>query len=106
MQIAEAAAAAWAGQASISDQVEVHITHYAEVIAGDLDNLTKPIQDALQGVVFLNDRQVRDLRGRRRDIDAAYRVRFISKPLAAAFADGRPFVHILVRRSPVTEELD
>ena len=66
---------------------------------------TKPVQDALQSIVFFNDRQVRDLRGGRRDIDLAYRLRFMSLTLMAAFADGRPFVHIRVWRSPVTMEL-
>jgi len=81
------------------------VTHYCETVIGDVDNLTKPIQDALQGVVYLNDKQVRDVIGNRRPINGRFVVRHISMPLAAAFSNGRPFVHIRVWHSPTREEL-
>lgn len=70
-----------------------------------MDNLTKPIQDALQGVIYLNDKQVRDVIANRRNINGQFRVRHISMPLAAAFSNGRPFVHIQVWHSPKQETL-
>ena len=72
---------------------------------GDVDNLIKPIQDALQGVIYWNDRQVSDTIGNRRRIDASYVVRYMSMRLAAAFSDGRQFVHIRVYRSPRRQAL-
>ena len=81
------------------------VTHYYETAIGDVDNLVKPIQDALQGVVYWNDKQVRDVTGKRRSINGRFRVRHISMPLAAAFSNGRPFVHIRVWHSPKHEEL-
>jgi hypothetical protein len=74
-------------------------------VIGDVDNLIKPIQDALQGVVYSNDRQVSDTIGNRRRIDASFVVRYMSMPLAAAFSDGRAFVHIRVYRSPRRQTL-
>jgi len=81
------------------------IVYYAEGVSGDLDNLLKPIQDALQGIAYNDDKQVRELKGARRDIDASYKVRFMPLVLGAAFADGRPFIHIRVWCSLKTREL-
>ena len=89
----------------MEEPVIVRVTHYCETAIGDVDNLTKPIQDALQGVIYLNDRQVTDTIGNRRNINASFRVRYISLPLASAFSDGRQFVHIRVWRSPRREDL-
>lgn len=76
------------------------MTFYRETELGDLDNLVKPILDALEGITYLNDRQVSDLRAQRKDIDSPLRVRYMSEPLAMAFSDGRQFVHLGVWRDP------
>src|SRR6266567_1718517 len=92
-QVANVAASVWSERQPLGGDLEPHVFHYAESLLGDLDNLNKPIQDALQGVVFLDDRQVKRLSGGWRDINGVYRVRYIYLPLGAAFSDGRPFVH-------------
>jgi len=70
-----------------------------------MDNLIKPIQDALQGVVYPNDRMVKDISGNWRNIDGHYRLRYTSLPLAAAFSDGRQFVHVRLWLAPDEEDL-
>lgn len=105
-RVRAACEAAWmSGQPPIEGSVTIRVTHYFEVRIGDVDNLMKPIQDALQGVAYMNDKQVTDVTGNRRDIEGSFRVRYISERLAAAFTDGRPFVHIRVWQSPKREEL-
>src|SRR5580658_1671107 len=104
--IRAAAVAAWpAGQPPFSVAVELRITHYAKKPNADMDNLIKPIQDALQGIAYVNDRVVKDVTGNWRDIDAPFRVRYIARRLADAFSDGRPFVHIRLWRAPDEEDL-
>ena len=76
------------------------MTFYREAELGDVDNLVKPIQDALQGIAYHNDRQITDMTARRRDIDSSFKVRYMSPTLAMAFSDGRQFVHIEVWRNP------
>ena len=51
-QVSGVSAAAWRDRPPLTGAVELHIFHYTELLAADLDNLNKPIQDALQGVVF------------------------------------------------------
>ena len=93
------------GVSPLDVDVALHVTHYCEFAVGDTDNLIKPVQDALQGVVYVNDRQVKDGLSNRRNIDGRFRVRFMSPQLAAAFSRGEEFIHIRVSLSPETEEL-
>ena len=70
-----------------------------------MDNLIKPIQDALQGIAYANDRVVKDVPGNWRKIDAPFRLHHISRPLVDAFSDGHQFVHIRLWRAPDEEDL-
>jgi len=106
-RIQGAAAANWPrGRKPINVAVELRITHYGERRVIDLDNMIKPIQDALEGIVYLNDRQVQEVTGSWRNIDGRYPLRFISPLVAAAFSQGREFVHIRVFLARDDEELN
>ena len=103
-KVRSACEAAWPkDQALLDGPVRLRVTYYCESLAGDVDNLVKPIQDALQGVVYRNDRQISDVTGRRRMIDDLFRARYMSPVLAMAFSDGRPFVHVEVWPNPAQE---
>jgi len=56
----------------------------------------KPIQDALNGVIFEDDSQVRSTSSVRRDINGSYRLRHAPLVLASAFATGDDFVHMRI----------
>jgi len=105
-QVRAAAIAKWpAGLAPYTVAVELRITHYAPKPLADMDNLIKPIQDALQGVLYVDDRVVKDVTGNWRNIDRPFRMLYMSQPLADAFGDGRPFVHIRLWVAPEEEDL-
>jgi crossover junction endodeoxyribonuclease RusA len=70
-----------------------------------MDNLIKPIQDALEGIAYVNDSAVKDVTGNWRDIDGRFRLRYLSQPLADAFSDGREFLHIRLWRALREEDL-
>lgn len=93
------------GQPPYTIAVELRITYYAEKPIADMDNLIKPIQDALQGIAYVNDRVVKDVTGNWRNIDAPFRVRYISRTLVDAFSDGHQFVHIRLWCAPDEEDL-
>jgi Holliday junction resolvase RusA-like endonuclease len=50
-------------------------------VAVDLDNLAKPVLDALKGVVFQDDGQISDMRMRKREFG---RIMRIERPVASA----------------------
>jgi hypothetical protein len=79
--------------------------HDRVTIRLDNDNLVKPIQDALNGVVYEGDRLITDTRLRKTCLDGAFRVRGLSTVLAAGFQTGREFLHIIVDNAPGHEDL-
>ena len=103
-QVRRECQARWDGP-PLQGNVRLRVTWYAEKARIDVDNLKKPVQDALQGIAYYNDRQVTDSEGRRRNINDPFRVRYISAALALAFSNGRPFVHIEVWGNPNQERI-
>lgn len=67
--------------------------------------MIKPTQDALNGIVFLDDHQVSDVHASLRDLNRSYIVRGLSPALAQGFMSDKPFVHIRVQDSPDPREL-
>lgn len=76
------------------------ITYFYEGSALDVDNIPKPILDALKGLVYLDDEQVTDVLCRKRDLNVDLRVLNPSPTLAEGFAEGGEFLHILVASAP------
>lgn len=71
----------------------------------DNDNMLKPIQDALIGLVYADDRQITDTQVRKTDINGSFYVRGISPVLAEGFSNGREFLYVRVETAPSHEEL-
>ncbi|MFC7724166.1 RusA family crossover junction endodeoxyribonuclease [Nocardioides sp. GCM10028917] len=66
----------------------------------DLDNMAKPILDAMTGIVWKDDKQLTDVYCARRNLGGAYIVQGMSSVLAPAFVHGSQFVHIRVVTPP------
>ena len=66
----------------------------------DNDNFVKPVQDALIGLVYADDRQVTDTVVRRTDIRGAFYIGGQSEILLAAIRREAEFVYIRVDRAP------
>lgn len=77
---------------------------YVAAPAADLDNIVKPIQDALVGVTFGNDIQVVDLVASMRPKAGNDRIA-MSPLLAEAFRGNSDFVHVVVDYSSRLEVL-
>lgn len=92
-----AASLAWpSGKDPLTDKVQIHITYYHDYARLDVDNMIKLIQDALCGIVYVDDEQLTDTHGHLRDINGAYKIRGISPALADGFSSNGPFVHVRV----------
>jgi crossover junction endodeoxyribonuclease RusA len=93
-----------AGEAPVTDHVNVTITYYYEGGSPDVDNIIKPIQDALNGVVFVDDSQVVSTESRKKSLDGSYRLKGESRILLSAFADGVDFLHVRVSEPPAGQD--
>lgn len=93
--VAKAAKRAWPkGQPPLGDTLELVVTEYSEIRIRDRDNFAKPIADALQGICYLNDKQIVTLKSRWKDLEGRFRVRHMSTQVAEAFVTGHPFVRV------------
>lgn len=85
----------------ISAQVIVNITYYYLDHGIDLDNLAKPICDALKGFVNDDDNQITDLISRKRNLNGTLTISTVSPLLGEALQKGEEFIHVFVDVSPI-----
>jgi hypothetical protein len=92
------AAALWGGIPPLTRRLRIVLTYYheGESTSLDSDNLLKPIQDALNGLVYADDVQVVDTAVRRTSIDQPIVARRASRVLLMGFHTGEPFVHVII----------
>ena len=107
-QVANAAAARWGAQPPVSDAIAVSITFLYDPLkpAGqrpDIDNIAKPILDALQGLVYGNDKNVSDILCRKRSLGADPEIRNASALLLNALGRNDDSVHVMVDDPPIRE---
>lgn len=88
------------GDTPISDNVAIKITYYFEGDTPDVDNIIKPIQDALIGIVYVDDAQVVQAISSKTRIDGSFTIRGASAELLLAFSDRDAFVHVQVTPPP------
>lgn len=88
-------------------QLRFTLTYYHDGVAVriDNDNLVKPIQDALNGLVYEDDRQITDTYIRKTDLNGSFRVRGMSPVLAEGFCRGNEFLYVRIDLAPDHEEL-
>jgi hypothetical protein len=105
-KVSAAATSAWpAGERPLSSKVQIHVTFYHESAPLDVDNMLKPIQDALCGIVYLDDAQLTETHGYLRDINAQYRVKGMTPAQASGFVSNGAFVHIRIEEATADGEL-
>jgi Holliday junction resolvase RusA-like endonuclease len=84
------------GRRPIGIEVLVTITYYYVDRALDIDNLAKPICDALKGFVYDDDGQIVELLIRKRRLNETEIIEKMSQALEEALETGEEFVHVVV----------
>jgi hypothetical protein len=92
-----------AGELPAVGPIRVNVTHVFVSVAVDLDNLAKPVLDALKGVVFQDDGQISDIRMRKRELGRIMRIETPLPLLLDALDQGGEFLHVLVEEAPDQE---
>jgi len=104
--VRQAAASYWnAADTPSTDQLSIIVTNFYETAAPDVDNIVKPIQDALIGLVYDDDAQITDCNTRKRKIDGAFKVKGLSRALADGFVNYGDFVHVKIYLSGNFEQI-
>ncbi|MEH1765608.1 RusA family crossover junction endodeoxyribonuclease [Nostoc sp.] len=94
----------WSSEQKIATGwVMLQITYFYDSDQMDVDNIVKPIQDALKELAYYDDRQVSDLVVRKRNLSGNFRIENMTSTLAEGFARGNEFLHIVVIDAPNQE---
>jgi len=93
------------GQKATTGLIMLQITYFYDSVAIDVDNIVKPIQDAIIGLVYIDDDQVTDVLVRKRDLSGNFKVEHMTLTLAEGFSRGNEFLHIVVNEAPDQEVL-
>ena len=93
----------WDDRSPFGEEVMVMITYFFDGASLDVDNIPKPILDAMKGLVFSDDSQVSDLLCRKRDLNSDLQIQSPSSILIAALRGSQQFVHVAVTRALAQE---
>jgi crossover junction endodeoxyribonuclease RusA len=85
-----------AGDLPSNQDLSIVVTNFYELAAPDVDNIVKPIQDALNGLVYTDDSQITDCHTRKRKITGSFKVKGLSRALADGFVMNKDFVHVKI----------
>ena len=85
--------------------VKLQITYFYDSLVIDVDNIAKPIQDAIIGLAYIDDNQVTDILVRKRNLSVNFKIENMTSTLAEGFARNNEFLHIVVIDAPDQEEL-
>ena len=94
----------WIMEPPLAGAVAVTITYCYESDLLDVDNMPKPVLDALKGIVNDDDRQVSDLLCRKRELSEELLIQNPSTTLLDSLRDGRPLLHVRVAEA-ITQEI-
>lgn len=92
-----------AGERPALGPIRVVITHVCAGVSSDLDNLAKPVLDALKGLAYEDDGQVTDIIMKKRDLAHNLRLETLVPLLLNALDRGEEFLHVLAEEAPDQE---
>jgi len=90
------------GQMPLDSSMKITVVYFhdGDWTRMDNDNLLKPIQDALIGLVYQDDNQITDSAVRKTSLDGAFFVRGMPLILAEGFAHGYEFIYLRIEAAP------
>lgn len=91
-----AATGKWRAEPPVTGAVAVTITYLHDGAPVDVDNVAKPILDALSGLIYEDDAQVSDLLCRKRDRNEELLIRNPSADVLESLRVAGPVLHIAV----------
>jgi hypothetical protein len=102
--VASEAAKSWAGSAVSDSHLQLTLIYICGEDPVDIDNIIKPIQDALVGLAYTDDILVTDVESRRRPLAGTYDVARCPARLLQGIATGGEFVYVRLSDQPILED--
>jgi hypothetical protein len=101
--VAAEAAKVWQGAAIGSGDLELVLVYLYDLAPPDTDNIVKPIQDALVGLVFSDDALISDVESHRRSLSGTFDLTRLPNLLVAGITTGQECVYVKLSTSQPLE---
>lgn len=102
--VASEAAKSWTGEAISDCNLQLTLVYLCGDDPVDIDNIIKPIQDALVGLAYIDDILVTDVESRRRPLAGTYDVARCPDQLLQGIASGGECVYVRLSDQPILED--
>lgn len=93
----------WQGQPAVAIPCQLTLVYFCNDRPADIDNIIKPIQDALVGLVYVDDIYVTDIDCHRRPLTAPFELARLPALLLPAIAMGQECVYVRISPSQAIE---
>ncbi len=97
------AAKAWTGSTLRSGDLHLTLIYLCDESPPDVDNIIKPIQDAMVGLVFDDDSQIADVESHRRFLNGTFDLTALPQLVLAGVASQKECVYVSVSDSEALE---
>jgi crossover junction endodeoxyribonuclease RusA len=98
------AAKAWNGPVVETGDLHITLVYLCDLSPPDTDNIVKPIQDALVGLVFSDDALIADVESHRRYLSGTFDVTRLPQLVTDGLLSGQECVYVKVSSSRPLEE--
>jgi len=88
------------------EQLIIKITYFYDEVSMDVDNIPKPISDALNGLVYFDDEQLTDNYTRKRNLNDELIIENPSTVLASGLSLETEFLYIIIDEAPNQQVID
>lgn len=93
----------WGAQTAIATPCQLTLVYFCDERPADIDNIIKPIQDALVGLVYTDDSHVTDVDSHRRPLTGTFDLIRLPSLVLLALSTGQEFVYVRVSLSQAIE---
>ena len=98
------AAKVWSGPMFEEGNLQLTLIYLCDQAPPDIDNIIKPIQDALVGLVFIDDSLIGDVDSHRRFLNETFDLTRLPTPLLLGIASQQECVYVRVSSSKSLED--
>lgn len=98
------AAKVWSDQPIDDEELHLSLVYLCDEAPPDIDNIIKPIQDALVGLVISDDSLIADVESHRRFLNESFDLTSLPGPLLVGIANQQECVYVRVSNSKPLEE--
>jgi crossover junction endodeoxyribonuclease RusA len=98
------AARVWNSPVIQTGDLQLTLVYLSDISPPDTDNIVKPIQDALVGLVFSDDALIADVDSHRRSLNGTFDLTQLPQLVLAGIATGHECVYVQVSTSRPLEE--